>query len=130
MRMPLMCALCFALGCGPSKPTRELAIYPVDCNELYRVYRNGRPSPVWDNCVVQLRADAKCYIVADKERKIHLMPVHDSGLIVCECVVVPSDNSRSIIVTGVCRGVVSDGIKRTPMTNHYVRIEACSVVTE
>ena len=128
----MLSSVCFAVSsCGPQRPTgpyREPIVYPIRAEELYRFYRDGRPSPTWDGATVRLQVAGGEYEASD--RTIRLVKCGGGWCIHCESDSIPFDNTRGLTITGVCRGPVHDGIRRTAATTHHVRIERCSILVD
>ena len=103
-------------------------MYPIRAEELYRFYRDGRPSPTWDGATVRIRVSGGEYEAS--EQTIRLVKCGSGWCIHCEADSIPADNTRHITITGICRGPVFDGIRRTAATTHHVRIEHCSIILE
>lgn len=134
MRLILLSFLMpWVVSCGPVKQTakREETVYPVKIEELYRSYRTGKPSSIWDGATVRITAEPGEYRV--RGGHIHLMPVvtpdgDEIGLVICDSPSgTPKHNGSRLVIVGECRGPVRDGIRRTSMTDHYVLIANCSV---
>lgn len=69
------------------------------------------------------------YRVSPGRIDAHLCGIY--GTVRFDCPFAPQTNASALIVTGLCRGIVKDGIERCNNTRHvwYVHVENCSVIT-
>lgn len=128
--MVLVCQLSLCLGCGPSKPAQPPRVHRVSLSELVRSYRTFPSERRYTGVTIQV------YVPADSTRKIHSDRVEAFKILETRPGVVlfrtpgdPLDPEADLVITGLCRGTVRDGVQRSGGIDWYVLVEDC-VVTQ
>jgi len=121
--IPLLC-----LGCGPGSPTIPAApeVYTISPAQLASVHRHNPRDRTWQGQYVQCRLAAKSYTVRHDRIEAHCVNA-TSGCVHFTTPFPPPDTASEITVTGVCRGIVRDGIHREPGVDFYVHVEVVSM---
>lgn len=116
------------LGCGSEKPTAPPRVHRVSLAELVRAYRSSPSERRYDGITVQV------YVPADATRRFR--PDHVEAFKILEsrlgCVQFRTDTAlldseADLVVTGVCRGQVHDGVQRSGGIDWYLLVEECRV---
>lgn len=116
-----------ALGCGSSVPTRKAA-KQVGWVELVGHYRDDRAGADRE----YLRQTVSVYLPrksfrADRNRIEAFFGLPNTpGALVFECRN-PAPDHGPILVTGICRGIIIDGIERANGVRWFVLMENCTV---
>ncbi len=127
MRVFMMIALLF-VGCGPTMPTQSVKPARVAAAQLVNDYRDfpATTDKTYRNRAVQIHLPAKSYRIAPgRVETFHGLP-GTPGAIVFECEP-PKDTESGLLITGICRGQVHDGIERANGISWFVRVESCNV---
>lgn len=129
MRFLAMIVVSLSLGCGPASPTRPI-VKQVGWVELVNYYRDSRTDAeqTYGGKQVQVYLPRKSFRVHHDRIEAYLGMTDRPGCLVFE-VKSGTSGGSAVLVTGICRGVVHDGIERANGINWFVRVESC-VVTE
>lgn len=127
MRVIALSVLCFVLGCGPSKELAPLA-KQVGWNTLVNEYRDHREAADREylNQPIQVYLPARTYKLGKDRIEARFGLPGMPGALVFECHP-PVTDRFPLLVTGICRGTVRDGIERANGIDWFIRIEGCSV---
>lgn len=128
--MLLVCQSCLCLGCGPTKPTAPPRVHRVSLSELVRAYRTFPSERRYTGLTIQV------HVPADPTRKVHsdrveafkILETRPGGVVFLTAGG-PLSPEADLVITGVCRGQVRDGVQRSGGIDWYVLVEDC-VVTQ
>lgn len=121
---------CLATGCGRTEPTHQVEprVHRVSVGELVRVYRNFPNSHRYTGLTIQV------YVPVDPSRKfekgyVDAFKVLESrqGCIRFKTQTELLDPKADLVITGLCKGMVRDGVYRSPGVDWYIMVEDCKV---
>lgn len=130
IRPAFVAVLCLALGCGPGSPTKPPGppeINRITVDQLCATFRLNFNDRTFRDQFVQVHIGAKDYRVTPTRIEAHFVNPGAPACLYFECPFPPPDESAAIVITGICRGCVRDGLHREPGVDYYVRVENCSV---
>ena len=125
--------VCFVLLPGCSGPTpapspREIPNHVWDVSPEF-LTRDIATAKLYAGYRVRLSLAAGTYLVVKPgELTIPAQMPGVDALIRFHCLTAPVDNKRSIVLVGVCREPVRDGIWRTHRADFYVAVDECVVI--
>lgn len=114
-------------GCRPPDPPPEVTT--VAPGALVRNYRDtpNLANDTWRDRRVSIRLDPGTYAVSGQE--VHWFAfVGRAPAIVFYCNHEPPSQSQTVVVNGICRGMIRDRKDHGPNIDFTVRVEGCTVM--
>lgn len=124
-----VCVTCLCGSCGPSKPTPSRDVNYIAAEDLCRCFRDNPRDRKYLGQLVQCVLEPRSYRVTPGRIEAFTFATDRHGCIVFEASFTPADDSRRLVVTGRCSGIVHDGIQREATTDFYVLVTDTSVTT-
>lgn len=124
-------AACFPIssGCGPGSPTPYAppSYQQVSIGELAATYRANPADRIYIGVGIKCRLPPRSYRLVGTLIEAHFANPGRPGEVAFLCPAPPADDSKELVISGVCRGIVRDGIVREPGVDYYVLVDSCSV---